>query len=74
MTKKNSQATKGSGKRELIKNRAGAFYGRRNASGEFSAMDERGRSLAADRRQKAKTTVKPGEGDRGDQKRRSPRE
>jgi hypothetical protein len=32
-------------------------------------MDEKGRSLAADRRTKAKHVAKKGEGDRGDRKR-----
>jgi hypothetical protein len=69
MTRKKAAAAKGSGKREAINNPAGEFYGRRDASGQFKEMDERGKSLATDRRQKAKTTVKPGQGDRGDQNR-----
>jgi hypothetical protein len=69
MTRKKAAAAKGSGKREAIDNRAGEFDGRRNASGQFKEMDERGKSLATERRQKAKTTVKPGQGDRGDQNR-----
>ena len=55
--------------RETIKNRAGSFYARRDKEGQFSEMDEKGRSLAADRRTKAKTVAKKGDGDRGDQKR-----
>jgi hypothetical protein len=35
--------------------------------GQFKESDDVGRSLAADRRQHAKTKVKPGQGDRGDQ-------
>lgn len=54
--------------RETIKNRAGTFYARRDEEGQFSEMDEKGRSLAADRRTKAKTVAKKGEGDHGDQK------
>jgi hypothetical protein len=69
MTRKKAAAAKGSGKREAISNQAGEFYGRRDASGQFKEMDERGKSLATERRQKAKTTVKPGQGDRGDQNR-----
>ena len=45
-------------------------YVRRDAKGQFKESDDVGRSLAADRRSKAKTVVKKGEGDRGDQKRR----
>ena len=54
--------------RETIKNRAGIFYARRDKEGQFSELDEKGRSLAADRRTKAKAVAKKGEGDRGDQK------
>lgn len=55
--------------RETIKNRAGTFYARRDSEGQFSEMDEKGRSLAADRRTKARTVANKGDGDRGDQKR-----
>jgi hypothetical protein len=60
---------RGTGKRELVKNQAGEFFARRTGSGRFKEMDERGRSLAADRRRKAKTTAKRGQGDRGDRSR-----
>jgi hypothetical protein len=43
-------------------------YVRRNKEGEFKKEVNVGRSLAADRRSKAKTTVKKGQGDRGDVK------
>jgi hypothetical protein len=59
---------RGSGKRETIKNPTGNYYGKRDKGGEFSEMDEIGPSQRADRRQKAKKTVKPGYGDQGDQK------
>ena len=36
-------------------------------------MDDQGRHFAQDRRPKAKTTVKAGQGDKGDQKRRRPK-
>lgn len=61
--------TRSSGTRELITNAAGAFFGRRSGTGRFKEMDERGRSLAADRRRKAKTPAKRGQGDRGDRRR-----
>lgn len=64
------EQARGSGKRELIENAAGDFYAKRDKDGQFSEMDERGRSLAADRRKSAKTTVKSGYGDQGDQPRR----
>jgi hypothetical protein len=42
----------------------------RRKKGKFSTRQSNvGRSLASDRRSKAKTTVKKGEGDRGDQRR-----
>jgi hypothetical protein len=57
--------------RELIEPHQGdKRYVRRTKSGQFHESDDTGRSLAADRRQKAKTVAKKGEGDRGDQKKR----
>ncbi len=57
-------------KRELIEPHKGdKRYVRRDAKGRFTESDDVGRSLAADRRVKAKTVVKKGQGDRGDQKR-----
>jgi hypothetical protein len=45
-------------------------YVRRGKKGKFTSRQvEVGRSLSADRRSKAKTVVKKGEGDRGDQAR-----
>jgi hypothetical protein len=57
---------RGSGKRDLVKTPTGSFFAHREADGQFREMDEVGRSLAADRRQKAKTKVASGYGDRGD--------
>ena len=45
-------------------------YVRRTKGGKFSKEVDVGRSLAADRRKKAKRVAKHGEGDRGDEKRR----
>jgi hypothetical protein len=56
-------------KRELIEPHKGdKRYVRRNKSGQFKEVDDVGRSLAADRRRKAKTVAKPGQGDKGDRK------
>lgn len=55
-----------SGKRELLKSRNATFFAKRTAKGRFKEMDERGRSLATDRRRKAKSKAKRGYGDRGD--------
>jgi len=57
------------GKRELIEPKGDKQYVRRDAKGQFEESDDVGRSLAADRRKKAKTAVKPGQGDKGDRKR-----
>jgi hypothetical protein len=56
-------------KRELIDTGTDKRYVRRDEQGRFKESTDVGRSLAADRRTKAKTTVKAGQGDRGDQKR-----
>jgi hypothetical protein len=63
MAKKDSN-----GKRELIDTGTDKRYVRRDAQGQFKESDDQGRSLARDVKQKAKTTVKSGQGDRGDQK------
>ena len=57
---------RGSGKRDLVKTPTGNFFAHRDGEGQFREMDEVGRSLAADRRRKAKTKVASGYGDRGD--------
>jgi hypothetical protein len=58
------------GKRELIDTGTDKRYVRRNKKGQFKESDDVGRSLAQDVRRKAKTVVKPGYGDKGDQKRK----
>ena len=45
------------------------IYVRRDTEGRFKESDDVSRSLSADRRRKAKTVSKPGQGDRGDRKR-----
>jgi hypothetical protein len=57
--------------RELIDTGSDKRYVRRDAKGQFKESDDQGRSLAQDVKHKAKTTVKSGQGDRGDQKRSS---
>jgi hypothetical protein len=55
-------------KRELLDTGTDKRYVRRNKRGtSFVESDDVGRSLAADRRKHAKTTVKAGYGDKGDQ-------
>jgi hypothetical protein len=58
-------------KRELIDTGTDKRYVRRRKNGTFKESDDMGRSLGADRRRKAKTVAKAGEGDKGDRK--SPR-
>jgi hypothetical protein len=53
-------------KRELIAPKGDKRYVRRDAKGRIKESDDVSRSLAADRRKRAKTKVKPGQGDRGD--------
>ena len=65
-SKKRTTASKTS-KRTVIEPRKGdRRYVRRNKEGEFKKEVKVGRSLAADRRRKSKTTVPKGQGDRGD--------
>lgn len=53
-------------KRELIDTGNDKRYVRRDDYGRFKASADVSKSLAADRRQKAKHKAKPDEGDRGD--------
>ena len=65
---KATKTGKTSGKRELIAPQGDKRYVRRDSQGQFSESDDQGKSLSTDVRQRAKTTVKPGQGDKGDQK------
>ena len=59
------------GKRELIEpNEGDKRFARRDAKGQFKEQDDVGRSLSQDRKKPAKTKVKKGQGDKGDQARR----
>lgn len=57
-----------SSKRESIDTGTDKRYVRRDEKGAFKESDDVGRSLGKDVRQHATTEVKPGQGDRGDQK------
>jgi hypothetical protein len=58
--------------RELIEPRAGNKRYVRRKKGKFTrSQDDVGRSLPADRRKKAKTSARKGEGDRGDRSRKA---
>ena len=54
------------GERELIDTGTDKRYVRHDQEGRFKESDDVGRSLAADRRQKAGTKTKSGHGDKGD--------
>ena len=64
-----SGSARGSGKRELINTGSDKRFVRRGAAGQFKESDDVGKSLASDRRTKAKTVSKAGQGDRGDRRR-----
>ena len=66
-----TKTRRSSSKRELINTGRDKRYVRRDGQGQFKESDDVGRSLAADRRTKAKTVAKSGRGDRGDRKRTS---
>lgn len=53
-------------KRELIDTGRDKRFVRRTSKGRFEESDDVGRSLATDRRKKAKTAAKRGQGDKGD--------
>lgn len=52
--------------RELIDTGTDKRFVRRDEEGRFKESDDVGQSLAADRRQPAKSKSRKGEGDRGD--------
>jgi hypothetical protein len=54
--------------RELINTGTDKRFVRRDEHGRFKESDDVGRSLAADRRQKAEHESRKGQGDRGDRK------
>jgi len=67
---KKKAARKSAAKRELIDTGTNKLYVRRNVRGtSFKEVDDVGRSLSADRRRKAKTVAKRGQGDKGDRRR-----
>lgn len=58
-------------KRELIDTGRDKRWVRRDEKGRFVESDDVGRSLRKDVKQPAKRVVPPGQGDRGDQRRRT---
>ena len=71
LKRKPTTKRKAAAKRELINTGTNKLYVRRNERGtSFKEVVDVSRSLAADRRRKAKTIAKPGQGDRGDRRKR----
>lgn len=60
-------AKKSTSKRTLIAPKGDKRFIRRDEKGRFKESDDVGKSLSKDVRQTAKTKVKPGQGDKGDQ-------
>ena len=56
--------------REMVDTGRDKRFVRRDDRGQFDEVSDVGRSLTQDRKQTAKTKVPPGQGDRGDQKKR----
>ena len=67
-TARKPAAKKSASKRELIAPRGDKRYIRRDEKGRIKESDHVSRSLSQDRRRKAKTAAKAGQGDRGDRK------
>lgn len=65
---KKTAAKKASAKRTEIAPHGDKRYVRRNAKGQITESDDAGRSLSRDVQKHAKKKVKPGNGDKGDQK------
>ena len=64
--KKKTAGRKKAARRELIDTGRDKRFVRRGAGGKFKESDDVGKSLSVDRRKRAKTKVKSGQGDKGD--------
>jgi hypothetical protein len=63
---KKTAGRKKAARRTLIAPGTDKRFVRRGAGGKFKESDDVGKSLSVDRRRKAKTRVKSGQGDKGD--------
>jgi hypothetical protein len=61
-----SKKKKTAAKRTLVAPKGDKRYVRRSAKGRFKESDDVGKSLSTDRRKRAKTKAKRGQGDKGD--------
>jgi hypothetical protein len=66
--KTTAKKTRSAGQRDLIRRGSRSAYAKRTSEGEFTELDDVGRSQKSDRRVKAKKTAKAGFGDQGDQR------
>ncbi len=64
---KKSDAKKSTSKRTLIAPKGDKRFIRRDEKGRFKESDDVGKSLSKDVKQTAKTKIKAGQGDKGDQ-------
>lgn len=65
---KAAKRTRPAGQRDLISHGSRSAYAKRTSEGEFTELDDVGRSQKADRRVKAVRVAKSGFGDQGDQR------
>ncbi len=66
-SKKKSDVKKSTSKRTLIAPKGDKRFIRRDEKGRFKESDDVGKSLSKDVKQTAKTKIKAGQGDKGDQ-------
>lgn len=66
---RSTKAARPKAKRDLVRRSKGSAYAKRSTKGRFTEMDDVGRSQKADKRRKAKKTVRSGFGDQGDKAR-----
>lgn len=64
--RKKAVRKKSRSRRTLINTGTSKRYVRRDALGRFKEVDDQSRSLSMDRRKKARTKAKKGQGDKGD--------
>ena len=69
---KKAAPKKSTGKRTLIEPNGDKRYVKRDEEGKFTESDDVSKSLSQDIKKKAKTVVKAGHGDKGDQAPKSP--
>jgi len=68
-----TKRTRPAAKRDLVRRPTASAYAKRSAAGRFKEMDDVGTSQRADKKRKAKKTVKSGYGDQGDMRASSKR-